>query len=910
MSKKKSVTNPPANTPSQQENATFNRREFLQASVSATALGGTALGTTALGTAALAGLPGLANAESEIAMLSESSTPTTKTDLIAGQDPTDSSFPIDTWAEPWVWRPSMWPNQQLHLNLVENGAPFAVTGAGFENLRPLLFSYNGITPGPTIRMNGDETLSVELRNLLGRNEGETVVGPFPALGPLPPGVDAADVPQAASPDWCLGEHTNGVHAVHTTNLHTHGLHVRPGENPDGTQSDNIILRVMPQADFIARENSDDPSCVFLRFNEQVGSATYEFRLGNIGPDDAPHPPGTHWYHPHCHGATHNQVASGMAGFLIIEGDVDQALNEQLAGVSDPDPQTPTGPYDYRERLVLIQQVNPSNTAVDPDAPGGTRTAATFPTVNGSYQPKLLAMRPGAVERWRILNGSVDGRGYIRVAVLKGDYTLCSNGQLGIQTDAETCVPLSTQDFEALKLPIHQLAMDGVTLVRQTETGDAEYMIKDLNFTAAPNPLDLTPNDTVQDRIDKISACYANAENARAAYNRPNEVLLAPANRTDLLFQAPSLAEGEDYAVYTLVAQFDILHNESYEKGLRQRAGSGNNALPSWPGDVIVALIVVKGDAVDGEPIDLSALSLPPVPAYLQPVSNDELRVDSAAEAAAREIEEGSYRTRTITYSGWGNNDFPIIDVSRRFIRRNPDLRNVYYGPINPGDSKMVLLPPNLRTMAIDGFKFDPSNSEYPRMLLGSAEEWVVYNNSLSLWYNTLDSDWSGHVRGEPVDRATAQARGLDFISTTTVDHPFHIHTNPFWLSRHEVTLADGSLVNILDEPRWQDVVWVPRNRGRAVFRSRFPDYVGQYVNHCHILLHEDNGMMQLVEVVAAASRSNYVARDQVTEPGMDSAQVTEIYNRNSLGEVFTQNASFIDPNPNTGQVYPGFEPKR
>ena len=322
------------------------------------------------------------------------------------------------------------------------------------------------------------------------------------------------------------------------------------------------------------------------------------------------------------------------------------------------------------------------------------------------------------------------------------------------------------------------------------------------------------------------------------------------------------------------------------------------------------MIVVKGDAVDGEPIDLSALSLPPVPAYLQPVSNDELRVDSAAEAAAREIEEGSYRTRTITYSGWGNNDFPIIDVSRRFIRRNPDLRNVYYGPINPGDSKMVLLPPNLRTMAIDGFKFDPSNSEYPRMLLGSAEEWVVYNNSLSLWYNTLDSDWSGHVRGEPVDRATAQARGLDFISTTTVDHPFHIHTNPFWLSRHEVTLADGSLVNILDEPRWQDVVWVPRNRGRAVFRSRFPDYVGQYVNHCHILLHEDNGMMQLVEVVAAASRSNYVARDQVTEPGMDSAQVTEIYNRNSLGEVFTQNASFIDPNPNTGQVYPGFEPKR
>ncbi|MEE4379584.1 MAG: multicopper oxidase domain-containing protein, partial [Candidatus Competibacteraceae bacterium] len=189
-------------------------------------------------------------------------------------------------------------------------------------------------------------------------------------------------------------------------------------------------------------------------------------------------------------------------------------------------------------------------------------------------------------------------------------------------------------------------------------------------------------------------------------------------------------------------------------------------------------------------------------------------------------------------------------------------------------------------------------------------EWAVYNNSVSLWHDTLDSDWSGHVPGQPVNRDTAQAKGLDFISTTTVNHPFHIHVNPFWLSRHEVTLADGSLVNILDEPRWQDVVWLPRNRGRAVFRSRFPDYVGEYVNHCHILLHEDNGMMQLVEVVAAKGNSNYVPRDQVSEPGMDPAQVTMIYERASLNEAFTQNASFVDPNPTTGQEFPGFKPRR
>jgi L-ascorbate oxidase len=32
-------------------------------------------------------------------------------------------------------------------------------------------------------------------------------------------------------------------------------------------------------------------------------------------------------------------------------------------------------------------------------------------------------------------------------------------------------------------------------------------------------------------------------------------------------------------------------------------------------------------------------------------------------------------------------------------------------------------------------------------------------------------------------------------------------------------------------------------------RTRFVDYTGAYVLHCHILIHEDRGMMQLIEVV-------------------------------------------------------------
>ncbi|MDQ3657868.1 MAG: hypothetical protein M3457_22685, partial [Chloroflexota bacterium] len=53
---------------------------------------------------------------------------------------------VETWDEPWVWRPSDWPGQQLELNVVENENPGATVG--FGNPNAVLFSYNAATPGP------------------------------------------------------------------------------------------------------------------------------------------------------------------------------------------------------------------------------------------------------------------------------------------------------------------------------------------------------------------------------------------------------------------------------------------------------------------------------------------------------------------------------------------------------------------------------------------------------------------------------------------------------------------------------------------------------------------------------------------------------------------------------------------
>ena len=57
----------------------------------------------------------------------------------------------------------------------------------------------------------------------------------------------------------------------------------------------------------------------------------------------------------------------------------------------------------------------------------------------------------------------------------------------------------------------------------------------------------------------------------------------------------------------------------------------------------------------------------------------------------------------------------------------------------------------------------------------------------------------------------------------------------------------------LEEPIWLDTAIVPRN-GSITFRSRFLDFTGKYMLHCHMMNHEELGMMQVVEVYAGDKR--------------------------------------------------------
>jgi hypothetical protein len=128
-----------------------------------------------------------------------------------------------------------------------------------------------------------------------------------------------------------------------------------------------------------------------------------------------------------------------------------------------------------------------------------------------------------------------------------------------------------------------------------------------------------------------------------------------------------------------------------------------------------------------------------------------------------------------------------------------------------------------------------------------------------------------------------------------------------WVLRIEVPDEQGRLHNLLDEPRWMDTVSIPRNGGRVVFRSRFADFTGRWIHHCHILMHEDMGMMQEVECTDDVSASNATPRPRVAGHEMTAEDVSAIYPRPSTEVAYRQGLSFVDPNPETGQDFPGFD---
>ena len=105
---------------------------------------------------------------------------------------------------------------------------------------------------------------------------------------------------------------------------------------------------------------------------------------------------------------------------------------------------------------------------------------------------MMFMRPGAVERWRVLNASVDGRGFKQFMVLEGQFVF-NDRQLWrvLPGDRSRRRRRSSSRRRARtsrrpRVSCTNSSFDGITLV-EIENGRARHTIRDLAKQNAGTP---------------------------------------------------------------------------------------------------------------------------------------------------------------------------------------------------------------------------------------------------------------------------------------------------------------------------------------------------------------------------------------------------------------------------------------
>jgi L-ascorbate oxidase len=541
----------------------------------------------------------------------------------------------------------------------------------------------------------------------------------------------------------MDENPDIPHCFNGTNLHSHGLWISPTGN-----SDNVLLSINPGVDF-----------------------QYEYNI----PSD--HPAGSFWYHPHRHGSTALQVASGMAGALIVRGsrlptltshgDIDTLLKNRDGSAMaekvlvlqqiqyaclDADGNIKVKKNDKGEVIAWI--CDPGDTGViefysdknnNGFGPSSWNQSGRYTSINGLVLPTFEATA-GVIERWRLIHAGV--RDTISLQLFKMKPQAPAFNQL-LAADEDSYIG---DNCTGDPLPYQIIASDGLTMAAAQQTTLA---------TLQPG----YRNDALVVFPDAGKYCVVNAAVSAASSVTRDAVprrLLGVVNVKPGT-QVPNI---RNYIVDNLVA-------------------SAQRRTFSVPPAVRANIIA---DLKNG----LKLTNFTPHP----DITDDEVKG----------------RTQYLTF----------------FISIAPNKPPKFEVGTAPFGQPFNTKP------------YDPNVIDR-HLILGNADEWQL------------------------------QSR---FVS-----HPFHIHVNPFQIvkiidpngkdvsaegavddSDPNAKTADPQYPGLKDV--WKDTLWIkswnptasenpdPNAKGiyTIVIRTRYERYIGEFVLHCHILDHEDQGMMENVKI--------------------------------------------------------------
>jgi FtsP/CotA-like multicopper oxidase with cupredoxin domain len=633
-----------------------------------------------------------------------------------------------------------------------------------------LFSKSDPIPGPTLRARVGDLIEVQFENLIDTQH---------FINSLDRGDGGCDITFAGSGKKSANLNTdkmpNCLHGSSTANVHFHGTHTTPS-----TTGDNVLLFIRPA---VAPLPPDGQKAIdaFFTACEKNGSPSY-------WTDMPPTWQGLQkrWISYYDNTAPYKGQSPPQGGPPVLPPDMQLSPVNQTEIANRLWPQFHIGYFPYCFR---IPAYDPAKVKMG-QSPG---THWYHAHKHGSTALNVANGMTGAF----IIEGKYDDdlnkfyksnpnwKFQEQVLVIQQLTTVLNLTVPGGGPGSRSVPPLSVNGRLS---PVITMQPNQVQLWRLINGAERDAALFKGFFargsttacTGTPTATCVHWKQTAQDGVQFKYSNYVGSEDS--------QINMAPANRADLLLQAPS-----NEGTYDLKVQAGLC---------RQNCASQTETLLT---------VVVKGSAISpAMPFISNESDFPTFPAFLA--------------------------------------DIPASDV---VVRRD------------------LVFHDNAPLLEINGKQFN-DHVINQAMLLNSTEEWKVSN---------LDA---------------------------TKEHPFHIHVNPFQIT--EVFQPQSSEAKDPKSPcyadptkpeTWKpchspekDFIWwdsfaIPASRednlpssvctvlsacpaniqkytsctegpnaactvtipGYYKMRSRFVDYPGQFVLHCHILTHEDRGMMELIEVV-------------------------------------------------------------
>ena len=225
--------------------------------------------------------------------------------------------------------------------------------------------------------------------------------------------------------------------------------------------------------------------------------------------------------------------------------------------------------------------------------------------------------------------------------------------------------------------------------------------------------------------------------------------------------------------------------------------------------------------------------------------------------------------------------FPGMGAGQQLTGYNPNPMNGADFPLRQLDVDAPL--PAAPVFDVPGV-LDPSNAN-PFAFADAAVQRNLTMSPVSMGMGALNGDFV--FDGAPFDMNVINhtIEVWSIANNSPLGHPFHIHDVQFY------QLERNGVEPPVEERGRRDVVFIPAMQSVKFITqfTKFADDEIPYMYHCHMLVHEDGGMMGQFKVVDGGSEVDEVgllaasvcpnpATDLLTIPNTESGDTVEIWN--------------------------------